>query len=270
MILCLDIGNSQLHGGVFENKKLRFQFRKTNQLGTSSDEFGLFFRSVLKENNINYKSIKKISVCSVVPEVLHSLKNSFIKYFNINPFILQAGVRTGLKIKYRNPLEVGSDRIANAIAASHLYSKQNLIIIDFGTATTFCAVTKNNEYLGGVIHAGLRISMEALESKTSKLPSVEILKPNFFIGRSTVESIQSGLYHGAIGMVKEIRDGIINECFSTEKPFVIGTGGFAKLLLGNNLFDVEESDLVLKGLYLADLLNSEIQNHRIKQSPFYL
>ena len=117
MILCLDVGNSQIYGGVFKNDNLKLQFRQTSNLGSSSDEYGLFLRTVLRENGIDPAEIKKISLCSVVPEVLHSLKNCCLKYFGLSPFILQAGVKTGLKIKYSNPLEVGADRIANAIAA---------------------------------------------------------------------------------------------------------------------------------------------------------
>ncbi|MCB0363131.1 MAG: type III pantothenate kinase, partial [Bdellovibrionales bacterium] len=213
MILCLDVGNSQIYGGVFSGEELLLQFRRNSRGGTSSDEYGLFLRGVLRENGIDYKSVEKIAFCTVVPEISHSLKNCCLKYFERSPFILQAGVKTGLKIGYRNPGEVGSDRIANAIAAYHLFPNQNLVIIDFGTATTFCAVSSSRKYLGGSILAGLRISMEALEHRTSKLPSVEILKPPYTLGRSTVESIQSGLYYGTIGMIKEILERIQNEAF---------------------------------------------------------
>src|SRR5687767_15159012 len=168
MILCLDIGNSQIYGGVFEKDKLLFQFRRSSKSASSSDEIGVFLRSVLRENNIEPDSITKIAVCTVVPEVLHSLKNACRKYFNnLSPFVLQAGVKTGLNIKYRNPLELGADRIANAIAGTQLYPQENLIIIDLGTAITFCAVNRQREFLGGAIIPGLRISMTALETNTS-------------------------------------------------------------------------------------------------------
>ena len=137
------------------------------------------------------------------------------------------------------------------------YPDKNLIIIDFGTATTFCAVSAKKEYLGGIIHAGLKISMEALESKTSKLPSVEIVKPESPIGRSSVESIQAGLYYGTIGLVKEVTQRLTEHCFKDDAPLVIGTGGFARLLKGNDLFDIDDPDLVLKGLYIAHKINGE-------------
>lgn len=257
MILCLDVGNSQIYGGVFSGEKIQLHFRRTSKMGSSSDEFGLFLKSVLRENSIDPNEIKKIAICSVVPEVQHSIKNACRKYFKINPFFLQAGTRTGLKIKYRNPLEVGADRIANSIAATHMYPQQNLIIIDFGTAITFCALNEEKEYLGGVIHAGIKISMEALEERTSKLPSVEILIPQQCVGRSTVESIQSGLYFGTLGLIKEVNSQISKEVFSGSKPpKIIGTGGFSSLFRSAQVFDYEEPDLVLKGLYLSLMLNT--------------
>jgi type III pantothenate kinase len=255
MILTLDVGNSQIFGGVFEKDEIKFRFRKTSKFGSSSDELGVFMREVLRENGIDPKRIKQIVICSVVPDIVYSLKNACRKYFNLTPFLLQAGVKTGLKINYRNPLEVGADRIANSIAAHQLYPKKNLIIIDLGTATTFCAVSANKEYLGGVIAAGLRLSMEALESKTAKLPSVEIVPCKETLGRSTVESIQSGLYYGHLGIIREITQRLSKECFDGEKPFVIGTGGFAGLFEQEKVFDVINPDLVLKGLLYSLKMN---------------
>ncbi len=256
MILCLDVGNSQIYGGVFDGDKSLLTFRKTTKDGASSDQMGLFLKSVLRENEINPENIQQIAICSVVPDVVHSLRNACLKYFKRQPFLLQAGVKTGLKIKYRNPLEVGADRIANAIAATHLYPNRNLLIVDFGTATTFCAVNSEKEYLGGSIVAGPRIQMEALESKTAKLPSVEIVAPKEAMGRSTVESIQSGIFFGQVGMVKEISQRLTQECFNGEKPLVIGTGGFSTLFDKQGLFDAVLPDLVLKGLLLALKLNT--------------
>jgi type III pantothenate kinase len=255
MILALDVGNSQIFGGVFENDEIKFRFRKTSKTGSSSDELGIFMREVLRENGIDPKRIKQIAICTVVPDIVYSLKNACRKYFNVTPFLLQAGVKTGLKILYRNPVEVGADRIANAIAAHHLYPKKNIVVIDMGTATTFCAINKDKEYLGGVIVAGLRLCMEALESKTAKLPSVEIIDCKETLGRSTVESIQSGLYYGHLGMMREITQRLSQECFSGEKPFIIGTGGFAGLFEKEKIFDAVLPDLVLKGLLYSLKLN---------------
>lgn len=257
MILALDVGNSQIFGGVFEGEEVLLKFRRNTKNGASSDETGIFLRTVLRENGLDPAKVTDIAICSVVPEVVHSLKNACKKYFNIQPFLLQAGVKTGLKIKYRNPVEVGADRIANSIAATHLYPNKNLIIVDLGTATTFCAINGEKEYLGGSIVAGLRLCMEALESKTAKLPSVEIIAMNEALGRSTVESIQSGLYYGHVGTIKEICSRIQKESFNNEKPMVIGTGGFANLFEKEKVFDAVLPDLVLKGLLISLKLNKE-------------
>jgi len=255
MILCLDIGNSQLYGGVVDNNKIELQFRKSTRGASSSDEFGIFLRTVLRENKVDPENITGISMCSVVPDVIYSIRNGCIKYFGKDPFIMQTGIKTGLKIKYHNPQEVGSDRIANAIAAINLYPDKNIIVIDFGTATTFDVISKDKEYLGGAIIPGMRIAMEALESKTAKLPAVEIALPANVIGRSTKDSIQSGLYHGNVGAIKEIISGISTEAFNNKKPFIIGTGGFANMFNSTNLFDVINPELVLRGIYYAYHIN---------------
>jgi len=256
MILALDVGNSQIYGGVFEKENLKFRFRKTSKTGASSDEIGIFLRSVLRENGMDPKNVTHIVMCSVVPDVVYSLKNACKKYFNLTPFLLQAGVKTGLKIDYRNPLEVGADRIANSIAATHLYPKKNILVVDLGTATTFCAISKDKAYLGGSIASGLRLNMEALENQTAKLPSVEIVPMKEALGRSTTESIQSGLYFGHLGMMREIIRRITDECFEGEQPYIIGTGGFSSLFEKEKIFDVTQPDLVLQGLLQALKMNS--------------
>jgi type III pantothenate kinase len=255
MTLCLDIGNSQIYGGVFDKDKLLFQFRRSSKSSSSSDELGVFLRSVLRENDVDPDHISHVAVCTVVPEVLHSLKNACRKYFSKTPFVLQAGVKTGLNIKYLNPVELGADRIANAIAATHLFPNQNMIIIDLGTATTFCAISANKEFLGGAIIPGIKISMSALETNTSKLPAVEIVEAKSALARTTVEGIQSGIYFAAVGAIKEISSRLKNEAFKSNDAIIIGTGGFTSLFSDEKLFDYEVSDLILKGLYLAYNMN---------------
>jgi len=255
MILCLDVGNTQIHGGVFDQDKLVFQFRKTSKDQSSSDEYGLFMRTVLRENGVDPDKIQHITFCSVVPRVMHSLSSGYNKYFKKTPFVLQPGAKTGLRVKYKNPAEVGSDRIANAVAATHMFPNENLIIVDFGTATTVCVVSKEKDYLGGAILPGIRISMEALESKTAKLPKVEISKKESAIGQTTVESIQIGLYYGQMGMVREIVNRSREQAFGQEPCRVIATGGFSSLFDKQNIFDQAIPDLVLRGLYLALKIN---------------
>ncbi len=262
MMLTLDVGNSQIFGGVFLGESLTLQFRMSSGQASTSDEYGLFLRNILKENEIDFRDIKEISLCSVVPDKIHSLKNGCRKYFDMEPFILQAGVKTGLQIKYHNPLEVGSDRIADAMAATHLYPNTNLIVIDFGTATTIEAISAKREFLGGAILPGLRISMEMLEQRTSRLPSVEIVKGGNVVGRSTTESIQSGLYYGHYGSVREILRQTTLQAFNGKQPKVIGTGGFASLFAGTDLFDKEVPELVLKGLFLAKKMNENSKGEK--------
>ncbi|MBC7741008.1 MAG: type III pantothenate kinase [Bdellovibrionaceae bacterium] len=259
MILSLDVGNTQIYGGVFDNsagnEKMLISFRRNSKQGSSSDEIGVFLRMVIRENGIDPTKIKQIVLCSVVPDVIYSLRGACQKYFNISPFILQAGVKTGLRIRYRNPLEVGADRIANSIAATSLYPQKNLILVDLGTATTFCAITKDRDYLGGSIISGLKLNMESLEAKTAKLPSVEIVPRSDVLGLSTVESLQSGLYFGHLGAMREIVGRITADCFNREKSFVIGTGGFSHLFEKEKIFDVIIPDLVLKGNLIALQMN---------------
>jgi type III pantothenate kinase len=254
MRLCLDIGNSQLHGGVFDSG-LRMQFRKTTHPLGSSDEFGVFFTSVLRENGLDPGLVERVAICSVVPPALYPIRSACMKYFRCEPFVLQAGVKTGLKVKYRNPHEVGADRIAGAIGATLRHPGANIIVVDCGTATTLDVVTANGDYLGGAILPGVGISVETLAGRTAKLPTVEITKPATALGRSTVESIQSGVYHGHVGAIRRLVEELTREAFGDEPRTVIGTGGFARLLIAERLFDEVIPELVLLGLLHADDLN---------------
>src|SRR5262249_23042113 len=256
MILCLDVGNTQIFGGVFKGDQRSGTFRKSSISVTSPDEFGLVLRAVLRESGYDPAEAQKVAICSVVPNLGHSLRAASLKYFGGEPFLLQPGVKTGLRINYRNPVEVGADRIANAVGAVHRFPDTNLIVLDLGTASTFCAVSADRQYLGGAITAGLRISMEALEAKTARLPAVEILRPATIVGRSTVESIQSGLFFSAVGAIREITGRMKAECFPGQAVTVIGTGGFSRLFEEENLFDLLVPDLVLHGLYLVLQMNA--------------
>ena len=256
MILALDVGNSQIFCGVFDEGELVVQFRRTSTVRGSSDELGVFLRAALRENGIDPNNVAQITACSVVPDINYSLRACCQKYFRIEPLILRPGIKTGLKIGYKDPKEVGADRIADAMGAIKLFPGRNLIVIDFGTATTVCAITRDREFLGGNIVPGLRLSMDALEAKTAQLPSVEIKPVRSSIGRSTVESIQSGLYWSNVGMVKELVQRISDEVFSETPPLVIATGGFCHLFNREKLFDRVAPDLILTGLLEALRLNA--------------
>lgn len=257
MILTLDVGNTQITGGLFDEEKLVLQFRRTTAIGNSSDEIGLFMRSVLRENNFHWQKIDRIGICSVVPSINYSLTNAIKKYFNQEALFIQAGIKTGLKLKYSNPKEIGADRIAGAIGATYLYPEKNLVIIDMGTATTIDCITANKEYLGGAILTGLRIGAEALANGTAKLPSVEIAKPDHICGTNTIEAIQSGLYYGHAGALKEISYLYQKNIFKGEKPFIVGTGGFSRIFEEYNLFDTICPELVLIGVKRALEMNKD-------------
>jgi type III pantothenate kinase len=251
MLLTLDVGNSQIFAGVFDGHELRLTFRRTSAIRASSDEFGTFLRSVLRENDVAPRLITSACICSVVPDAVYSLRNCFRKYFDFEPFLLQPGVKTGLKIRYRNPSEVGADKIANAIGALERFPGRNLLIVDFGTATTLCAVSKDKEYLGGIITPGINISMSALESQTARLPTVEIVRPDWILGRTTVESIQSGLYFGTLATVRALVSAVSAEHFADDPPLVIGTGGVGRLFSQERVFDAFIPELSLLGLRRA-------------------
>jgi len=255
MLLCLDVGNTQIHGGVFDGDVLRCQFRKsTAPLGTT-DELGIFFTTVLRENGVDPRAVTGLAVCSVVPAALYSVRGAAEKYFRCEAFVLQAGVKTGLKVRYRNPQEVGADRIAGAVAAVQRHPGRGLIIVDCGTATTFDVVTATGDYLGGVILPGVGVSAETLASHTAKLPRVEIMRPEHTLGRTTAESIQSGLFHGHVGAIRYLVEQLRREAFPDAAPYLIGTGGFARMFDHEKLFDEIMPELVLWGLKYADALN---------------
>ncbi len=258
MILALDVGNSQIYCGVFAGEKLVTRFRHASTARTSSDEIGVFLRGALRENGVDPEEIKVVAISSVVPELNYSLRACCQKYFDIEPMLMRPGIKTGLKIAYKDPKEVGSDRIADAMGAVKLFPNRNLIVVDFGTATTVCAITKDRTFLGGNIMPGVRLAMEALEAKTAKLPSVEIKPAKSAIGKTTVDSIQSGLYWSNVGMVRELTRRITEEAFAGEPPLLIATGGFAHLFDREALFDHVVSDLILTGLLEALRLNGYI------------
>lgn len=255
MILTIDVGNTSSTFGLYDGDKIILQFRRSSNIHSSSDEIGVFLRSVLRENGFDWKLIEKIGVCSVVPSVNYSLASACSKYLGHEPLFIQAGIKTGLKLKYSNPKEIGADLIAAAIGAVNLFPNKNLVIVDLGTATTLELVSKDKEFLGGSIMPGLKISVDALATGTAKLPSVEIAKPQHLYGSTTSEAIQIGLYYGNAGGIKEICYQYQKNIFDGEKPFIVGTGGFAKMFGDYNLFDVIVPELVLTGVKCALELN---------------
>jgi type III pantothenate kinase len=247
MLLCLDIGNSHLLGGVFDNDELLLQFRyDTKQIGTS-DEIGIFIRSVLRENDIDYKKIEKIGIASVVPSVDYTVRAACIKYITTEqPLFLRPGVKTGIIIKTHTPNEVGADLIAGAIAAKKLYPNKDILIFDLGTATTACFLNKKGEFLGGAIAPGIKLMMESLQENTAKLFGVNIVKPEEAIGKNTKAAIQSGIYYAQLGLVEQIIKQTIIEHTITDKLTVVATGGFSNMF--GSVFEYLVPELVLLGI----------------------
>lgn len=227
MILVLDVGNSNIVVGVYEDKNLLNHWRVRTDRQRTADEYGIMLMGLFKHTGIDPHQIKGSIISSVVPPLVSELEWMIDKYFGNKAIVIGPGIKTGLAIKYENPREVGADRVVNAVAALEKYGGP-LIIVDFGTATTFCVVSENHEYLGGAIAPGIGISMEALFQRTAKLPRVELDKPKSVIGKNTVVSIQSGVVFGFVGQV----DGIIRK-IKEEIPWefkIIATGGLADLI----------------------------------------
>ncbi|PWA12141.1 type III pantothenate kinase [Pueribacillus theae] len=253
MIFVLDVGNTNIVLGVFKNGELHKHWRIGTSQQKTEDEYAMIIKELFRSENIVFNDIKGIIISSVVPPIMSSLELMCKKYFHVDPLIIGPGIKTGLDIKYENPREVGADRIVNAVAAIDMYDCP-LIIVDFGTATTFCYVNEKKHYMGGVIAPGIKISTEALFTYAAKLPRIEITKPDMVIGRNTVSAMQSGIFYGYVGQVEGIVNGIKKQ-FNTD-PKIIATGGLASLIAqGTDIIDHVDPFLTLKGLYLIFVKN---------------
>ena len=250
MLLCLDIGNTHLVGGVFDKNQLLLQFRyDSKQIGTS-DSLGIFIRSVLLENNINYKLIDEVSIASVVPFIDYTIRATCIKYLNnINPLFLTAETITNIVINVKNPNEVGADLIASAVAARDLFPDKHLLIFDLGTATSGCYISNKGYFNGVSIAPGAKLMMTSLHSSTAKLMSVNIIKPYNVIGKDTLTAIQSGVYYSQLGLLEKITElTILENNIDKNELIIIVTGGFSYLFTDNPLFKNVIPELILLGL----------------------
>lgn len=249
MILTFDIGNSHICGGIFADDELLLQFRyDSKQIGTS-DELGVFLRSVLRENEIAYNLVKQIGVASVVPAIDYTLRAACIKYFNQTPLFLQPGLKTGIQIKTNNPAEVGADLVAAAMAAKIMApEKEDILIFDLGTATTCTYLNKNGEFVGASFAPGIKLMMESLHSNTAKLMSIDITRPDNAIGKNTKAAIQSGIYYATYGLMEQLINLTQREFNLGKKPLTIGTGGFSSMFANAKIFDHIVPELVLLGV----------------------
>ena len=249
MLLVFDVGNTNMVLGVYEGTELKKHWRINTDKEKTSDEYGILISNLFQYDKVDMNSITDVIISSVVPNVMHSLENFCIKYCNKKPLIVGPGIKTGLNIKYDNPKQVGADRIVNAVAAIEKY-KSPMIIIDFGTATTFCAISEKGDYLGGTIAPGIKISSEALFQRASKLPRVELAKPGTAICKNTVSAMQSGIIYGYVGLVDKIISMMKSELGGDDIK-VIATGGLSVLIASEtDSIDYVDRFLTLEGLRL--------------------
>jgi type III pantothenate kinase len=259
VILVLDVGNTNIVLGVFKNKELLVEWRLSTDANKTADEYGIQVMQLFYETHIKTEHIKGVIISSVVPNIMNSLEHMIRKYFDLIPMIVGPGIKTGINVKYDNPKEVGADRIVNAVSAHEIYQR-SLILIDFGTATTFCAISRDANYLGGTICPGIKIASEALFERAAKLPRVELLKPDTVICKNTVASMQSGIIYGYIGQVDYIVNKMKNEMIDMgeEEPFVVATGGLSKLIMEDSeAIDEFHPNLTLEGLRMIYEKNRE-------------
>ncbi len=248
MILVFDVGNTNIVLGVYKGEELLEHWRLSTNPHRTADEYGMLLRDLFDYAGISRRDIKALVISSVVPPLMLSLEQMSEKYFGVKPLVVGPGIKTGLAIKYDNPREVGADRIVNAVAGYELYGGP-LIIVDFGTATTFDAISARGEYLGGAIAPGIGISTEALFARAAKLPRVELVRPATVIGKNTVSSMQAGIIFGFVGQVDEIVRRMKVELGGN--PTVLATGGLAELIARESrTIDRVDPLLTLKGLRL--------------------
>lgn len=247
MLLVIDVGNTNITIGVFKKEELLGTFRMTTKLPRTSDEYGIMLRELVERQGISSKDIDAVIIASVVPDIMHSLGSAMIKYFGIRPVVVSAGIKTGIRIMTENPKQVGADRIVDAVAAYTLYGGP-VIVIDFGTATTYDIVGPEATFEGAVIAPGIRTSAQAMWGQAAMLPAIEIKKPDSILAKETVSSMQAGIVFGQIGQVEYIVDRIRKESGYTDAK-VVASGGLGNIIARETeVIDVYDPQLTLKGL----------------------
>ena len=255
MLLVIDIGNTNVNYGVWEGDQLRATWRMATDVRRQPDEYAALSMQILQHNGLTLKDIDKGIFSSVVPPLIPTFEEIFQQYFKVHPIVVGTGTKTGMRILAENPREVGADRVCHAVAAYKLYGGP-LIVIDFGTATVFDAVTPEGDYMGGAIAPGVNLAAEALFQRASKLPRIEFAKPKNAIGRNTVTAMQSGLFFGYVGLIEGLVARFQKELGGDAK--VVATGGLARLIASETkVVDHVNYDLVLIGLRLLHEMNEK-------------
>lgn len=263
MLLAVNVGNTNIRLGVYEEKKLIAHWKLATNREWTSDEFGIYFMSFFNNEKLDVSKVEAVIIASVVPPMMYSFEHAISKYIKKEPIIIGPGIKTGINIKYENPRELGADRIASAVAAYEIYGGP-VIVVDFGTATTFNAVSSRGEFLGGVICPGIKISAEALYQRTAKLPRIDLTKPDMVIGRNTSVSMQSGVFNGYVGQVNHLVNKIKQE-MKEDNVKVIATGGLAKFIaLEAKTIDEVNGRLTLEGLRIIYEKN---KNNAVAEDP---
>lgn len=254
MLLAVDVGNTNIVLGLFKKDELLMNWRISTDKNKSADELGMIIAQLFEYNKLSFDMVSDVIISSVVPSIMYSLQHMALKYFECEAIVIGPGIKTGMNVKYDNPKQVGADRIVNAVAGFKKYGGP-LIIVDFGTATTFCAITEDFKYLGGTIAPGIKISSDALYQNAAKLTKVELVKPERVICKNTTESIQSGVLLGYVGLVEYIVKRMKKELNAPDAT-VVATGGLATMIFEEtDCIDHIDRLLTLEGLLMIYKLN---------------
>ncbi|GBF11380.1 type III pantothenate kinase [Tepidibacillus infernus] len=246
MILVVDVGNTNIVLGVYQEENLLHHWRVATDRSKTEDEYGMLIKQLFQHDHLLFSDIHGVIISSVVPPLMFALEKMVKKYFRLTPIIVGPGIKTGIKIQIENPAEVGADRIVNSVAAIEIYGTP-LVVIDFGTATTFDYIDENGVYQGGAIAPGIGISTEALYQRAAKLPRIELVKPKEIVGKNTITAMQSGIIYGFVGQVDAIVERMIKQ--SPKKPRIVATGGLAGLIATESkTIEIVNSLLTLEGL----------------------
>lgn len=258
MLLTIDVGNTNITLGVFENETLKGTFRMTTKRSRTSDEYGFNICGILEHRNIMPRDIKDVIIASVVPDIMHSLTSGIIKYLNIKPIIVSAGIKTGIRIVTENPKEIGPDRIVDAVAGYEQYGGP-IIVVDFGTATTYDLIGEKGTFEAGITAPGIETAGRSLWGGAAMLPAIEIRKPKSILAQETISSMQAGLVYGAIGQTEYIVQKIKEEC-GYDNIKVVATGGLGKIIADEtDCIDIYDPDLTLTGLRLIYNKNRKVK-----------